>query len=52
MATGADREPDANPAKLIADYDISATVIQIVTYAHCRRRRRPRLLRGRRSGPR
>ena len=33
MASGADREPDANPAKLIADYDISATVIQIVTYS-------------------
>ena len=33
MATGADREPDANPSKLIADYDISATGIQIVTYA-------------------
>jgi hypothetical protein len=33
MATGADREPDADPVKLIADYDISATVIQIFTYA-------------------
>ena len=33
MASGADREPDANPTKLIADYDISATVIQIVTYS-------------------
>jgi hypothetical protein len=33
MATGADREPDANPSNLIADYDISATGIQIVTYA-------------------
>ena len=33
MASGADREPDANPAKLITDYDISATVIQIVTYS-------------------
>jgi hypothetical protein len=33
MASGADREPDADPAKLIADYDISATAIQIVTYS-------------------
>lgn len=33
MASGADREPDANPAALIADYDISATVIQIVSYS-------------------
>ena len=27
MASGADREPDADPAKLIADYDVSATLI-------------------------
>jgi hypothetical protein len=33
MATGADREADADPGKLIADYDISATLIQIVTYS-------------------
>jgi hypothetical protein len=33
MASGADREPDADPAKLIADYDIGATFIQIVTYS-------------------
>jgi hypothetical protein len=33
MASSADREPDANPASLIADYDISGTVIQIVTYS-------------------
>ena len=33
MATGADREPDADPSKLIADYDMSATVIRIVTYS-------------------
>lgn len=33
MASGADREPDADPVKLIAEYDIGATVIQIVTYA-------------------
>lgn len=33
MATGADREPDADPSTLIADYDISATLIQIVTYS-------------------
>jgi hypothetical protein len=33
MATGADREPDANPSKLIADYDISATVSELVTYS-------------------
>src|SRR4051795_13770407 len=32
MATGADREPDADPAKLIADYDISSTVAQGITY--------------------
>ncbi|GAA1956058.1 hypothetical protein GCM10009798_14240 [Nocardioides panacihumi] len=33
MASGADREPDADPAKLIADYDINATVIEMVTYS-------------------
>ena len=33
MATGADREPDADPAKLIADYDISQSMIQVFTYA-------------------
>jgi hypothetical protein len=33
MASGADREPDANPARLIADYDISQTAIQLVTYS-------------------
>lgn len=33
MASGADRQPDADPVKLIADYDISAIVIQIVTYS-------------------
>jgi hypothetical protein len=33
MATGADREPDANPAKLIADYATSHLAIEIVTYA-------------------
>jgi hypothetical protein len=33
MATGADREPDANPAKLIAGYDTSHLAIEIFTYA-------------------
>ena len=33
MATGADREPDADPSRLIADYDTSRTMIQIVTYS-------------------
>ena len=33
MATGADREPDADPNRLIADYDTSRTMIQIVTYS-------------------
>jgi hypothetical protein len=33
MASGADREPDADPAKLIAGYDTSATVIHLVTYS-------------------
>jgi len=33
MATGADREPDANPAKLIADYDISDTAIELITFS-------------------
>jgi hypothetical protein len=33
MASGADREPDADPSKLIADYNVSATVIQVVTYS-------------------
>ncbi|RNM13851.1 hypothetical protein [Nocardioides pocheonensis] len=32
MATGADREPDANPAKLIADYGVSRTGAQLMTY--------------------
>jgi hypothetical protein len=33
MATGADRAPDADPAKLIAEYDTSHLAIEIVTYA-------------------
>ena len=33
LASGADREPDANPATLITDYDMSATLVQIATYA-------------------
>ena len=33
MASGADRQPDANPAKLIADYDTSHLAIEIFTYA-------------------
>jgi hypothetical protein len=33
MATSADRKPDADPAKLIAHYDTSATLIQVVTYS-------------------
>jgi hypothetical protein len=32
MVTGADRQPDADPAKLIADYDMSATAVRILTY--------------------
>jgi hypothetical protein len=33
MALGADREPDANPAKLIAGYDTSHTAVELMTYA-------------------
>ena len=33
MATGADRKPDADPAKLIAGYDTSHLAIEIITYA-------------------
>ena len=33
MATGADRGPDADPAKLIADYDTSHVAIELLTYA-------------------
>jgi hypothetical protein len=33
MATGADRQPDANPATLIADYDTSHLAIELFTYA-------------------
>jgi hypothetical protein len=33
MATGADREPDANPAKLIAGYDTSHLAVELATYA-------------------
>src|SRR3954454_21754216 len=33
MATGADREPDADPAKLIADYDLGRGAVQVITYA-------------------
>jgi len=32
MATGADREPDADPAKVIADYGTSHLAIEIFTY--------------------
>ena len=32
MATGSDRNADADPARLIADYDIGSTLIQVVTY--------------------
>jgi hypothetical protein len=33
MATGSDRSPDADPKKLIADYDTSDTAIQLITYS-------------------
>ena len=33
MATGADREPDANPAKLIANYDLGRGAVQVITYS-------------------
>jgi hypothetical protein len=32
MATGADRAPDADPAKIIADYDISDLGIRVMTF--------------------
>jgi len=33
MATGADREPDANPAKIIAGYDTTDTAIHVQSFA-------------------
>lgn len=33
MSTGADREPDADPARLIADYGLDRTAVQLITYS-------------------
>jgi hypothetical protein len=33
MVSGADRQPDADPAKLIADYHMSGTSVRILTYS-------------------